>query len=235
MSDILLNGNPGIMELFLRILISGVCGFMVGMERSLRLKEAGIRTHVIACCASALFMIVSKYGFADIIPGDLGARGVDSARIAAGVVSGISFLCAGVIIQGGGYVHGLTTAVGLWLTAAIGLALGAGMISLGLIGTAFTVAVQALLHRVTFGQESLYFSSMHVSVCSGFDFSELEKLIVSKTGGEIEGVSSVHNREGSIYEFILRTKKAVDTNDWNEIMEQQPGIWEISCKFMRKS
>lgn len=235
MSSIQLTGNVGLLEMFLRLVISGVCGFMVGIERSLRLKEAGIRTHVIACCASALFMIVSKYGFADIISGGIGSKGADSARIAAGVVSGISFLCAGVIIQGRGYVYGLTTAVGLWLTAAIGLALGAGMTALGLIGTAFTVAVQALLHCVTFGQESLYFSAVRITASSGYDFLELEKLIVSKTNGEIEEVSSIHSREKSVYEFILRTRRAVNSNEWNEIMEEHPGIQEISYQFMRKS
>lgn len=235
MIDIQMIGNPGILAMFLRLIISGVCGCMVGMERSMRLKEAGIRTHVIACCASALFMLVSKYGFADIIPGELGARGADAARIAAGVVSGISFLCAGVIILGGGYVHGLTTAVGIWLTAAIGLAIGSGMIVIGVIGTVFTVIIQALLHNITFGQESLYFSTMSISVNPGFDFAILENMIISKTGGEIERISSIHNREVLVYEFILRTKKNVNENEWNEIMELQPEIKEISCKFMRKS
>ena len=103
-------------DFFLRIAAACVCGACIGAERSKRYKEAGIRTHIIVCCASALLMIVSKYGFADLTDpaGAMysGIRGADPARIAAQVVSGISFLGAGVIFKHGNAVRGLTTAAG---------------------------------------------------------------------------------------------------------------------------
>ena len=113
------------LEFLLRLLLSAALGALVGLERSKRRKEAGIRTHCIIACTSALFMIVSKYAFLDCLNID-GLRGADPARIAAQVVSGISFLGAGVIFKNGNSIRGLTTAAGMWGTAAIGMAVGAG-------------------------------------------------------------------------------------------------------------
>ena len=116
------------LEFFLRVLIACVCGAAIGFERSKRLKEAGIRTHVIVCCAAALTMIVSKYGFADVASPDgaglYGTKGTDPARLAAQIISGVSFLGAGIIFRNGSTVKGLTTAAGIWATAGIGLAIG---------------------------------------------------------------------------------------------------------------
>lgn len=100
-------------------------GAVVGLERKSRFKEAGLRTHFIVALGSALVMIVSKYGFADMA-NDVGAM-LDPSRIAAQVVSGIGFLGAGAIIVQRQSVRGLTTAAGLWATAGIGLGIGAGM------------------------------------------------------------------------------------------------------------
>lgn len=86
------------LEFFVRLLLSAALGALVGLERSKRQKEAGVRTHCIIACTSALFMILSKYAFMDLV--DIsGIRGADPARIAAQVVSGISFLGAGVIFK----------------------------------------------------------------------------------------------------------------------------------------
>lgn len=123
------------LDFFCRLLLACLCGACIGMERTRRFKEAGVRTHVIVCCAAALMMIVSKYGFADLTSetGAVfnGTRGADPARVAAQVVSGISFLGAGVIFKHGSSVKGLTTAAGIWATAGIGLAIGSGMFILG--------------------------------------------------------------------------------------------------------
>ena len=97
------------LDLCLRLVISCLCGAAIGIERSRRFKEAGIRTHIIVCCASALMMVVSKYGFVDLVKNGMdyaGTKGADPARIAAQVVSGISFLCAGVIFKNGGTIKG---------------------------------------------------------------------------------------------------------------------------------
>ena len=120
------------LEFFIRIVLAAILGALVGLERSKRQKEAGVRTHCIIACTSALFMILSKYAFVDLV-GVAGLRGADPARIAAQVVSGISFLGAGVIFKNGNSIRGLTTAAGMWGTAAVGMAIGAGMYWVGLI------------------------------------------------------------------------------------------------------
>ena len=112
-------------EFILRILIAALLGGLIGLEREYRAKEAGFRTHFLVALGSALFMIVSAHGFADAL---LSAEHrLDVSRIAAQVVSGIGFIGAGTIIFQRHAVRGLTTAAGLWVTAAIGLASGAGM------------------------------------------------------------------------------------------------------------
>ena len=106
-------------EPFLRLLAAMAMGGLIGLERELRAKDAGLRTHFLVALGSALFTLVSQYGF--------GADLKDSSRVAAQVVSGIGFLGAGTIIFQKNVVHGLTTAAGLWVTAAIGLSCGTGM------------------------------------------------------------------------------------------------------------
>lgn len=126
-----------------RLLAAGLLGTLIGLDREYRAKDAGFRTHFLVSLGSALFMIVSKYGFADI----LGAQGVglDPSRIAAQVVSGIGFIGAGTIIFHRRIVRGLTTAASLWATAGIGMASGAGMLPLAAGATVLTlVGLEAL-------------------------------------------------------------------------------------------
>ena len=142
------------LEFFIRIVLAAILGALVGLERSKRQKEAGVRTHCIIACTSALFMILSKYAFVDLV-GVAGLRGADPARIAAQVVSGISFLGAGVIFKNGNSIRGLTTAAGMWGTAAVGMAIGAGMYWVGLIEAAVLVGIQIVLHRFPVGADAL--------------------------------------------------------------------------------
>lgn len=114
-------------EILIRLLLACLFGGLVGLERERKSWAAGMRTHMMVCVGSALIMIVSSFGFSDI----LGTENVtlDPSRIAAQVVSGIGFIGAGTILftKEGGSIRGLTTAAGLWTVAAIGLATGGGM------------------------------------------------------------------------------------------------------------
>ena len=123
-------------EFILRIFCAAVLGGLIGLEREYRAKEAGFRTHFLVALGSAVFMIVSAYGFSDVHMDGMTSRW-DVSRIAAQVVSGIGFIGAGTIIfrKAENIVSGLTTAAGLWVTAAIGLACGGGMYVLSIATT----------------------------------------------------------------------------------------------------
>lgn len=131
---------------FVRIILACICGGIIGIERQQRTKVAGTRTHMMIGLATALMMIISKYGFMDIaeIPG----ASLDVSRVAAGIISGIGILGGGIIFTGKqGYVSGITTAVGIWATIGVGMAFGAGMYVLGIGTTLIMVILQWALHK----------------------------------------------------------------------------------------
>ena len=111
-------------ETFLRLIVAAALGGLIGLERELDEKAAGLRTHILVSVGSALFTLVGAYGFSEFFNGN--TISFDPSRVAAQIVTGIGFLGAGVIFRQGFTVRGLTTAASLWLVAAIGMAAGAG-------------------------------------------------------------------------------------------------------------
>jgi putative Mg2+ transporter-C (MgtC) family protein len=131
-------------EVLLRLFVAAALGGAIGVEREIRERQAGLRTHLVVSVGAAVFTLVSAYGFAGF-----GAR-VDPTRIAAQIVSGIGFLGAGAIIRQGLSVRGLTTAASLWLVAAIGMAAGAGFWAGAVIATAGALITLGPLRVVSF-------------------------------------------------------------------------------------
>jgi len=124
----------------LRLLLALVLGAAVGYQRERAAKPAGLRTHILICLGAALFTVASMYGF---------CPAGDPARIAAGVVVGVGFLGAGVIMhREGGIVEGLTTAATMWVVAGIGLAAGAGLYMTSAVATAIILGVLYLPHPI---------------------------------------------------------------------------------------
>ncbi len=123
------------LDLILRIFVAALLGGAIGLEREYRSKEAGFRTHILVALGSALFMVVSAYGFEEAVA--LPGHRLDVSRVAAQVVSGIGFIGAGTIIfrKSENIVSGLTTAAGVWVVAAIGLACGGGMYKVAIAST----------------------------------------------------------------------------------------------------
>ena len=134
-------------NMIFRMLISCMCGIAIGFERENRAKEAGVRTHCIVACASAMMMIISKYGFEDLIQAYTSADvRLDPSRMAQGIVTGVGFLGAGTIYVQRSNIRGLTTAAGLWATCGIGMAIGGGMYVIGFSSTLIILATQLILH-----------------------------------------------------------------------------------------
>ncbi len=193
----------------LRMIAAGACGILIGLERKNRSKEAGVRTHCVVACASALMMIISKYGFADMQIGAEGVRGADGARIAAQVVSGIGFLGAGMIFVHKNTITGLTTAAGIWATAGVGLAIGAGMYIVGISASCIIVLVQILLHQKfkwlrNFKTKRLVVKKVEIP---GFQHKMLLQL--EEMGVSVYDVSIEKTIEYSNYTFIIDVPQTV--------------------------
>ena len=133
-----------IVQLIVRLVTAALLGAAIGYEREFRGKGAGVRTHMLVAVGACLFMLISKYGFGD-------SERFDAARVAAGVVSGIGFLGGGLIIKSKtNMITGLTTAAGLWVTAAIGLGAGSGMVLMAAICAALVLICMEILNACNF-------------------------------------------------------------------------------------
>ena len=144
------------LEFIFRLFLAGVLGALIGLDREYRAKEAGYRTHFLVSLGSALFMILSQYAY-DALLGEPGVS-LDPSRIASQVVTGIGFIGAGTIIFQKQIVRGLTTAAGIWVTAGIGMAIGAGMYWLGTSAAALTLVGLEVLSYLfkSIGMKSSY-------------------------------------------------------------------------------
>ena len=217
------------LEFVIRILLACGCGALIGVERSQRLKEAGVRTHLLVCCTAALIIIISKYGFADLSGTDaeavFGSRGADPARIAAQVVSGISFLCAGVIFKQGSTVKGLTTAAGLWATAGIGLALGAGMLLLGAFATVVVLASQIIMHRLPILNDQYQSNQIVITVSDDTGFRAALNDQLQKCHAQLLETSITHNRDGTTtYSLLVKMNNSVSQEDMISFLEKNSRV-----------
>ncbi len=215
------------LEFFIRILLSAVLGALVGLERTKRQKEAGIRTHCIIACAAAVFMILSKYAFVD--PADvLGTRGADGARIAAQVVSGISFLGAGVIFKNGNSIRGLTTAAGIWATSAIGMAIGAGMYWVGLITTVIMMVAQVVLHRFPVAGDAAVTQELAVSMADTPELHQALTRLLNDHGGCVTDSALSRDDVHIAIELTVRLAEPITYEEALRFMQEHPGVERLS-------
>ncbi len=140
------------LDLSVRLIVGAGLGLAVGFEREIHGHPAGLRTHMLVAVGSALFTVLSAYGFGGVMAGAGTPAPIDPTRIAAQIVSGIGFLGAGAILKDGIVIRGLTTAASLWATAAVGMAAGAGEYIISIVGTAVILVslwpINALAERL---------------------------------------------------------------------------------------
>ena len=211
-------------DFVLRLLVAGVLGTVIGLEREYRAKEAGYRTHFLVSLGSALIMIVSQYGFQDIIRED--SVSLDPSRVAAQVVSGIGFIGAGTIILQKQIVRGLTTAAGIWATAGIGLAVGAGMYAISIAATLLTLVGLELLSILfkSIGMKSsiITFSTFNKDILREVAqrFSSKDYLLVSYN------MQKVQLGEEMSYQvsMVVKSKRKHDEGFLLQIMQSFPEI-----------
>ena len=202
-----------------------VCGALIGVERTFRQKEAGIRTHIIVALGSALIMIVSKYGFFDIV-GLADHVNLDGSRLAAQVVTGISFLGAGIIVFKG-TVKGLTTAAGVWTTAGIGLAAGAGMYGIAVYATLILLIVQIVIHKILPVENT---STTAVSMKLKDDPEAIESITNLFKENEYVLISSSVEKKNEKYVclFTIRAKSHINPDDISKIFSGNEYVLSLS-------
>lgn len=201
-------------RILLDVVLAVVLGFVIGLERKIRGKEAGIRTHTVVCVGSALLMVVSKYGFGE---------NADTSRVAAQIVSGVGFLGAGMIIYKRNEVFGLTTAAGVWATAGVGMACGGRLYYIAIGATLLLVGTQFLFHARVFRDKGNY------SVNIEFVQTKDENLIVKELFGTDRFNHLVIQREEGVVVFkaTLNTDKEFSSSQLNDIMEAHSFIRSI--------
>ncbi len=212
------------LEYFIRILLAGVCGAFIGFERRKRFKDAGIRTHLILSIGCAVIMIISKYAFSDTLD-------YDAARVASNIITGIGFLGAGVIFVKSGSVRGLTTAAGIWTTAAIGMAIGAGFYLLGIAVSIVLVLIQLLLYRLVPALESIEVAELLIKAKRTPDILDTIKKELDKNNIFINTMKiKKHDNELDI-RFSVKVHKDHSMQGLFELLTSYDEIIEVSTNF----
>ena len=211
-------------DFIIRLCVAGLCGTVIGLDREYRVKDAGFRTHFLVALGSALIMIVSQYGFADILMHT--GVGLDPSRIAAQVVSGIGFIGAGTIIIHRQLVRGLTTAASLWATAGIGLAAGAHMYIVAGAATALTLFGLEVLTLVFGGlgrrRTMIVFSASKKEFIDAM-FERLESKDYSVISYEVE---TQRTSDGVVHRatIVIRAKGQASEEGYIDLLRANPDI-----------
>lgn len=215
-------------DLLLRILVGTVLGAVIGYERRMHGRPAGLRTHLIVALASSTFMVVSTHFvyFQAYAKGDLVA--VDPSRIAASVVTGVGFLGGGAILRTGVNVQGLTTAAGLWLVAAIGLSAGAGMYVVSVFATVLGVVALTLLRRLEHKDDGHLVR--RVSLTLGSEAPPISTILAALRKREMIVNAAPYEKriDGASMEVTFQTRIPAESSDQLvEVLESQPGVRRV--------
>jgi putative Mg2+ transporter-C (MgtC) family protein len=215
----------------LRILLGTALGAAIGLERDLHGRPAGLRTHSIVALASATFMVVSTrfVFFQHYAAGDLVE--VDASRIAASVVSGIGFLGAGAILRTGITIRGLTTAAGLWLVSAIGMAAGGGMYAVAVCVTAIGLAALTLLRR--FEDRGELAARQRLSLLLDESLSPIASIVeaLSRAGASVsEREYERTPNEGVRVTFDIHMSAPVDSHQLARALDGAAGVKQLKIE-----
>ena len=212
-------------EIFFRLLFACFCGGIIGLERSLRRKDAGIKTHIILALGAALFMVVSQYGFGDLsLTPDFRA---DASRIASNIVTGVSFLCAGVIFVRGASVKGLTTATGIWTCAGIGMAAGAGMYVITFFATCLILIIQLVLAGPSAKIETHYSVEIELALPSKVPVADVISQICSITKSEPHSIKLTKENDQNHYKINCNIRHTVNEKDLIEQLSRNEYVINV--------
>ncbi len=204
------------LPMILRIVVACLCGAAIGYERSVRQKDAGIRTHIIVALGSALMMIVSKYGFFDVVKFD--GISLDASRIAANIITGISFLGAGVIFVRNASIKGLTTAAGIWATSGVGIAIGSGMYLIGILSAVLMIIIQIVLHKYLHHIDNTVINEIKVTLSGGNASIDKFVELLEKHNIKVQSYSFTRDKDDTV-SFILLVRTDADDVNFNKTID----------------
>jgi putative Mg2+ transporter-C (MgtC) family protein len=215
-------------DIGLPLFSSLLTGFLIGLEREVRAKDAGLRTHTLVCFASTLVMLAAtRQGEWTIEFIEAGRIVADPTRMAHGVLTGIGFLCAGVIFREGATVHGLTTAASLWVTASLGLLYGAGMYWLAVTGAVSTMAVLILFRLFYKVLPERIAAAVDVRCAHGAEFDAAAlRALLERCGARTGSIAQRREQRGGGLELATTAmmRNRADYENLANVLARAPGV-----------
>jgi putative Mg2+ transporter-C (MgtC) family protein len=216
-------------DITLHLGVAAVAGGLIGFERSYHGRPAGFRTHTLVCMASSLLMLVTIYQKQWFF-GDIETVRIDPTRMAQGVMTGIGFLGAGVIMKEGLSVRGLTTAASIWITAAIGVLAGVGFYSAVFIGTIFALVVVLVFRWIETRIPTLAYAHLTLRFRRDTTMPEVElQELIRRQGFSVANMSYSAEREGNFFEYSMsiRTPSKENMHRLSNVLSDIESITEF--------
>jgi putative Mg2+ transporter-C (MgtC) family protein len=217
-------------EISFRLVAALLAGGLIGLERSYRGRAAGFRTHALVCVASSLLMLVTVYESHWFHLASSGARvAIDPTRMAQGIMTGIGFLGAGVIVKEGLSVRGLTTAASIWVTAAIGILTGIGFYFAAGIGTVLTLGTLSLFRWIEGKIPTEFYANFVVRFARDRVMPEARlRELVARHGFSVYNLSYRVSAEGQQFEYrmVLRALGSESSRALSEALKEEPSVLE---------
>jgi putative Mg2+ transporter-C (MgtC) family protein len=201
------------LTILLHLSLAVLAGGLIGLERTYHGRPAGFRTHTLVCTASSLLMQLTLYQWEMVSGMPLETVRIDPTRMAQGIMTGIGFLGAGVVLKDGLTVRGLTTAASIWITAAIGIMAGAGFYFPTIVATLLTLGTLSVFRRIELIMPALYYSRLEIRFRRQETLPEEDlRALIAAHGFSVANLSYALKEEGKFFEYtmIIRTSKPDD-------------------------
>ena len=215
------------LDIFTHLLVATMAGGLIGLERTYHGRPAGFRTHTLVCVASSLLMLVTMYQAKWFTGAPLDTVRIDPTRMAQGVMTGIGFLGAGVIMREGLTVRGLTTAASIWTTAAIGILAGVGFYSAVLVGSIITIGILTVFRKVENRMPSQIYANNTIVFGRDNHLSETEIRELHVTNGfSVANISYRLMEKGEQLEYRM-TVRTMDRGNIEKLSKTLLGLTSI--------
>lgn len=218
------------LTILLHLLLAVLAGGLIGLERTYHGRPAGFRTHTLVCTASSLLMQLTLFQWEMVSGMPLDTVRIDPTRMAQGIMTGIGFLGAGVVLKDGLTVRGLTTAASIWMTAAIGIMAGGGFYFATIAGTLITLGTLSVFRRIELIMPALYYSRLEIRFRRHEALPEDDlRTLIARQGFSVANMSYALREEGKFFEYtmVIRTGKPDDTRRLAETLAADDKVLEF--------